>query len=660
MPITVGDAVLWLRTDSSQMTRGLASAEGEVKSWGGRVGGFVSNALSFATGTIVVQGINRVTGALSGMATEAFGAVSSYELMEKTFESLVAREIKNASELEAQMNGAADGVDGLAKSSLTLKEALAQAGPKAKELLAWVEELAIKSPYSREGVTSALQGVMAYGFDIASAQRVTKAMMDFTAGTGRSGDTMYRIALALGQIKAKGKLVGQEILQLTNAGVNVREILAKAFHVTTEELVEMQEKGLIPAEEAIEAIVKSFEEDFGGAAETQTHTFEGLTSTLHDVKDILYRGLFTPMFEKAKPVLIEAVESIASPEMQARVAEFGVILGDKVGGAFDKLTETATFFQTNVLPLLRGVWNGDPFAIAVAKIKFWEWLNGEGGVLSQAGAQMTILQETLKTEFVEAWPGIQEKLGEWGAQFWQWLTGEEGALATGAEEIGKIADSFNDWVYSEGGQTALADVGRSIGNFIGQAIKDLFSEGGEGDSVVVSIVESLFNAARTNMDSFAEIGATIEAYIIAGLIEGLTGEAMSEDTITKIKEALKLLVKSTNFVMLGIELGKEFVRGFIESIRLGLGFLTGDKPTGSDYVNAVPFGGAMRSILGFATGGVVPGPVGAPQLAVVHGGETVVPAGEGFVREQRVYIQALYLNGVQDASAFLAQLEALS
>lgn len=32
-------------------------------------------------------------------------------------------------------------------------------------------------------------------------------------------------------------------------------------------------------------------------------------------------------------------------------------------------------------------------------------------------------------------------------------------------------------------------------------------------------------------------------------------------------------------------------------------------------------------VLGFAAGGIVPGPVGAPQLAVVHGGETVIPAG---------------------------------
>ena len=36
-----------------------------------------------------------------------------------------------------------------------------------------------------------------------------------------------------------------------------------------------------------------------------------------------------------------------------------------------------------------------------------------------------------------------------------------------------------------------------------------------------------------------------------------------------------------------------------------------------------------RQILGFQQGGVVPGPPGTPQLAVVHGGETISPAGRG-------------------------------
>ena len=33
--------------------------------------------------------------------------------------------------------------------------------------------------------------------------------------------------------------------------------------------------------------------------------------------------------------------------------------------------------------------------------------------------------------------------------------------------------------------------------------------------------------------------------------------------------------------------------------------------------------------MGFEHGGVVPGPTGAPQLAVVHGGESIIPRGGG-------------------------------
>lgn len=39
----------------------------------------------------------------------------------------------------------------------------------------------------------------------------------------------------------------------------------------------------------------------------------------------------------------------------------------------------------------------------------------------------------------------------------------------------------------------------------------------------------------------------------------------------------------------------------------------------------------LGAITGFQAGGIVPGPIGAPQLAVVHGGETITPAGRGAI-----------------------------
>lgn len=48
-------------------------------------------------------------------------------------------------------------------------------------------------------------------------------------------------------------------------------------------------------------------------------------------------------------------------------------------------------------------------------------------------------------------------------------------------------------------------------------------------------------------------------------------------------------------------------------------------------------GSGIAKLFGFAMGGVVPGPMGAPQLAVVHGGESIVPAGSTVSGAGNVY-----------------------
>jgi hypothetical protein len=63
---------------------------------------------------------------------------------------------------------------------------------------------------------------------------------------------------------------------------------------------------------------------------------------------------------------------------------------------------------------------------------------------------------------------------------------------------------------------------------------------------------------------------------------------------------------------------------FIQSIPERIGNIGGaikDKITGG----LGSIAGAVGGLLGFDTGGIVPGPRGAAQLAVVHGGETIVP-----------------------------------
>lgn len=70
--------------------------------------------------------------------------------------------------------------------------------------------------------------------------------------------------------------------------------------------------------------------------------------------------------------------------------------------------------------------------------------------------------------------------------------------------------------------------------------------------------------------------------------------------------------------------GEDAARIFNENITRGI---TGMPPSewGTTGFHVDP----LTGISGYAEGGTVPGPMGKPQLAVVHGGEQITPAGEG-------------------------------
>lgn len=271
-----------------------------------------------------VFGANMVAGAISsvrGLTAEGLNAYASYERLGQSLTSLTAREIMNT---------------GATKS---MSEAYKLAEPRAQGLLKWTQQLAILSPFTQDEVAQAFRMAEAYGFNGEEAQRMTSALIDYASAAGMTGDVMSQVALALGQIQAKGKLAGQEVLQLVNAGIPVDQILAKAFNKTTAEIVEMREKGLIPADQAINAIVSSLETDFGGAAERASGSFAGLKSSLEDLKSVGLREFFAGTAEAIKPIMAELVDSFSKGDLQSTIRSAGDAFGGFIADAIDGARE---------------------------------------------------------------------------------------------------------------------------------------------------------------------------------------------------------------------------------------------------------------------------------------------------------------------------------
>lgn len=322
-----------------------------------------------------------------------------------------------------------------ALGQLNMSWALDLSAQKAKDLQGWVTKLAIQSPFKQEDIANAFRLNMAYGFTTAEAQRLTQATVDFAAGSGASQEAMQSISLALGQIQAKGKLSGQEVLQLTNAGLNVRDILAKAFGVTTEQIVKMQERGLIPADKAIKAITESLEADFGGAAARQSQSFSGLVSSLEDIKSVGLREFFTGTFQEIQPYVAGFVEKFSDPAFMASINEFGQKIGTAIGDAIPKIIEFAGQVQ-GFLDRLRDTGGNALKAIQPGLDGFAAFWAQNGPSIT--GSLMRIWEslEKLGKFAVEYFgPLVAQVFNSWGAWFQQ-----NGPLI--AEMVGKLADFF--------------------------------------------------------------------------------------------------------------------------------------------------------------------------------------------------------------------------
>ncbi|RMG92587.1 MAG: hypothetical protein D6706_16655, partial [Chloroflexi bacterium] len=265
-----------------------------------------SLALGNIIGGVVLNAVSGVTSAIRGMAAKAFQAFSSYESLSAAMSSLVAKEVR--------------AVD----STLSMEDAMALASGRVQELLTWIEDLAIKSPFSQTDVAQAFKTALAYGFTTSKAQELATAMINFATATGQSGHVMRQIALALGQIQAKGKLAGQEVLQLVNAGVNVTGVLERMGFSLDD-----VSKGVVKADAFIAEFIKTMDDDFGGAAERSAETAAGLVNSLEDLREIGLRSLFGPAIKEMMSPLAGLVDTVRNKLLPAMTVA-GEVLGSLV------------------------------------------------------------------------------------------------------------------------------------------------------------------------------------------------------------------------------------------------------------------------------------------------------------------------------------------
>lgn len=195
----------------------------------------------------------------------------------------------------------------------TSLEVMLGSASKASAMIEKMREFAAKTPLTLDNVISGGSLLMSYGVDESNLIDTMTKLGDLARG---NAEKMDRITLAYGQMLAKGKVTGEELMQMTEAGVPLQTALAESIGVTGEEFSKMVSAGKVGIDDLNKAItgLTTGNGKFAGMMEKQSQTMHGMLSTLQDNLSEFMRKMGEGAFGEVKSALQEASDLLAEWE----------------------------------------------------------------------------------------------------------------------------------------------------------------------------------------------------------------------------------------------------------------------------------------------------------------------------------------------------------
>lgn len=212
----------------------------------------------------------------------------------------------------------------------------------ADQMIGNLQDFAKRTPFNFQDVTQMTQKLLAFGDPANQVLGTLTSIGNAVSAFGGSSADMESIVTALGQVAMKGKLAGQEVLQLNEHMINARKYLQEGLGMTGPQLTKAMEAGKISSGTAIPIILAGMQREFNGMMDVQSRSLKGIWSNLYDtVQQELTRRVspFLPAMESWLQQLSDRVPQIAdiiSDIISGAVglAQKGVGAGGAIVGAF--------------------------------------------------------------------------------------------------------------------------------------------------------------------------------------------------------------------------------------------------------------------------------------------------------------------------------------
>lgn len=186
----------------------------------------------------------------------------------------------------------------------SLKVLLGGNEEKLNNIMGQIKEYALASPLNTKDMVGAVQMMTSFGIEAEKSIDYLKAIGDISMGdTGKFNS----LALAFSQMSSAGKLMGQDLMQMVNAGFNPLEEIARKTGKSIGELKEEMSKGAITSKMVQNAFISATSAGgkFFGMSSEGAKTLNGQISMLGESFDMM----FNEIGSKGEGVVMSAVQA---------------------------------------------------------------------------------------------------------------------------------------------------------------------------------------------------------------------------------------------------------------------------------------------------------------------------------------------------------------
>lgn len=191
-----------------------------------------------------------------------------------------------------------------------------------QELTDAIIKLGAETPMTAQQLSKAAQLLLSFGESAENIIPDLKLLGDITGG---EVNRFNMLALAFAQVGANGKLMGQDLLQMVNAGFNPLQIMSQTTGKSMGQLRKEMEDGRVTFQMVRQAMADAASEGgrYFGLMEQQSQSLNGRLSTLGDTWEQVAKNIgdfFLPMAKAAVNGLIKLGEGVLA--LQQKMQEF--------------------------------------------------------------------------------------------------------------------------------------------------------------------------------------------------------------------------------------------------------------------------------------------------------------------------------------------------